>query len=505
MKNAYRKMLALALLVVVHATPLSAGHENVTPIQKYLDTSTAVVVWIDVNETDFDGLRKFALEHEMPMEPMTEAKKLQRVLKTLKINRVYVLGTLQEITSGIPLIVLPCTTENVDGVEVVASTTFDEKPIAVARDGSNVLIGSDAVIDRYSKSKSDEAPVQLLAEIGKAEYSSAAILRVPAAQSVLLSPLLPNLLDGLKATPDEVATMTKGLLSLQTVSVSSSVPPTEGRLNLTLNSKADAKLFASTLNELIRRTAPETADGLQFTSTRNEVTHQSENSNQITATMKCVGQLLTPARISAQQTQQLNSLKQIALAMHNFHGVYGYFPPQSLSSEDGKKLLSWRVLILPYLDQAELYQKFRLDEPWDSEHNIKLAAEIPFAYSGSRNAAQNTDGKTRMQVPLHKKSVFGQKGGGTSFRDITDGTSNTLMVVQVPPLKAVVWTKPDDIVINAADIKASLIAQGSARFLACLCDGSARALSSKNSNETLLKLITMNGGEVIGKMVDELD
>ena len=498
MKNVYKNFVVTALLVI-HAAPLAADNNHSTPIQQYLDDSTAVVAWIDVNKTDFDGLRDFALEYDMPVEPMTEAKKLQQLLRTLKVNRVYILGSLQEITSGRPLFVLPCTPENVDGVEIVASTTFDSKPIAVARDGSNVLIGADSVVARYSQSKSGEASTQLLDEIGKIEYSSAAILRVPAAQSMLLSPLLPNLLDSLKATPAEVATMTKGLLSLQTVVVSSSVPPTEGRLNLTLNSEADAKVFASTLNELIRRTAPETADGLQFTSTQNEVSHQSENPSQITATMKCLGQLLTPARLSAQQAQQLNSLKQIALAMHNFHEVYGYFPPQALSSDDGKKLLSWRVLILPYLGQAELYQKFRLDEPWDSKHNIKLAAEIPFAYSGSRDAARNTDGKTRMQVPLHEKSVFGKKGGA-SIRDITDGTSNTLMVVQVPQSKAVVWTKPDDIVINPADIKASLIVQGSDKFLTCLCDGSAKALSSKNTNEILLKLITMNGGEVVGEL-----
>jgi len=261
MKNVYRKLMALPLLVI-HATPLVAGDENVTAIQKYLDSSTAVVAWIDVNETDFDGLRDFALKHDIPVEPMTEAKKLQQVLKTLKLQRVYILGSLQEVTSGLPLIVLPCTSENVDGVEVVASTTFDSKPIAVAKDGSNVLIGSEAVVSRYSKRKSREAPAQLLAEIGKAEYSSAAVLRVPAVQSVLLSPLLPNLLDGLKATPDEVATMTKGILSLQTVSMSSSVPPTEGRLNLTLNSEADQKIFASTLNELIRLTATKRRDGL---------------------------------------------------------------------------------------------------------------------------------------------------------------------------------------------------------------------------------------------------
>lgn len=500
MKNAYRNLIALVLLVVMYVAPAVAGDENVTPIQKYLDNSTALVAWIDVNETDFDGLRDFASKHDVLMGAMTEAKKLQQILKAVKIKRVYLLASLQELTTEMPLVVLPCTADSVDGVEVVVASTFDSKPVAVAKDGSNVLIGAQAVVDRYTKMQNASAFEELLAEISNVEHPSAAIIRVPAAHSILLSPLLPNLLDSLKASPEEVATMTRGIMSLQTVSMSSSVPPTKGRLNLTLNSEADAQVFASTLNDLIHRTAPKTAEGFVLKASGKEVTHTSDNPRQISATMKCVGQLLSPARSSAQQTQEINSLKQIGLAMHNFYDAYGHFPPQSLSSEDGKKLLSWRVLILPYLDQAELYEKFRLDEPWDSEHNIKLAAEIPFAYSGSKNAAKNSNGKTRMQVPLHKQSVFGRKGGGTSFRDITDGSSNTLMVIQVPQSKAVVWTKPDDVVIDVADVKASFIASGADKFLVSMCDGSARALSSSSTSETLLKLITMNGGEIVGDL-----
>ena len=499
MKNVYQKLMLLALLAV-HATPLVAGDENVTPIKKYLDASTAFVAWIDVNQTDFDGLQEFAAEYDISVGSMSEAKNLQKVLKTVKVPRVYVVGSLQQITSGTPLFVLPCTPENIDSVEIASSTTLNTKPFVVAKDGNNVLIGSEAVVARYSGMQASSTPTKLLASIANAEYPSAAILHMPAASSILLSPLVPDLISGLKASSDEATIISQGIMSLQTASLSSSSPPTAGSLHITLSNNDHTEALANTLNEMIRRNAPETADGFQLKADGNAISHISTNADQISATMKCVAQLLLPARASAARNRDLNSLKQIAIGMHNFHDVWGRFPPQSLSSADGQKLLSWRVLILPYLGEQELYKKFRLDEPWDSEHNIKLAAEIPFVYSGVIPGQGESDGKTRIQAPLHKQSVFGRKGDGTTIRQITDGTSNTLMVVQVPQTKAVVWTKPDDIVVDVTDVKASLIAPGIDAFLACLCDGSARACSSKNSNETLLKLITMDGGEVVGKL-----
>src|SRR5436305_5428399 len=68
------------------------------------------------------------------------------------------------------------------------------------------------------------------------------------------------------------------------------------------------------------------------------------------------------------RTQSTNNLKQIALAMHNYHSNNGRFPPAYRAGKGGKALLSWRVLILPYVEQEALYKEFRLDEPWDSEH-----------------------------------------------------------------------------------------------------------------------------------------
>jgi hypothetical protein len=88
---------------------------------------------------------------------------------------------------------------------------------------------------------------------------------------------------------------------------------------------------------------------------------------------------LKSARAQAGRAQSVNNLKQIGLALHNYHDVYKSFPPAAIYSKDGKPLLSWRVAMLPYLhtSQGNLLKKFRLDEPWDSEHNRALIARMP--------------------------------------------------------------------------------------------------------------------------------
>ena len=96
------------------------------------------------------------------------------------------------------------------------------------------------------------------------------------------------------------------------------------------------------------------------------------------------GRSLVPAIQSsleaARRVQCVNNLKQIALAMHNYHSANNAFPRPASLDEKGKPLLSWRVAILPYLEQQELYDKFKLDEPWDSPHNKALLKEMPPVY-----------------------------------------------------------------------------------------------------------------------------
>src|SRR4249919_3311122 len=86
------------------------------------------------------------------------------------------------------------------------------------------------------------------------------------------------------------------------------------------------------------------------------------------------------AREAARRAQCVNNLKQIGLAMHNYHDVKNGLPPSAIVDKQGKPLLSWRVAILPYIEQQPLYDKFKLDEPWDSPNNKDLIQYMPSIY-----------------------------------------------------------------------------------------------------------------------------
>ena len=198
------------------------------------------------------------------------------------------------------------------------------------------------------------------------------------------------------------------------------------------------------------------------------------------------------ARSAARRMSSSNNLKMVGLAFHNYHSAFKKLP-QNITSKDGEPLLSWRVAILPFMDQAELYRQFKLDEPWDSPHNIKLLDKMP---EFLRHPAMLTPpGTTCYQRPVGKG--FMSPTGELKFRDITDGTSNTILALEAPEAKAVQWTKPDDISINADSPLNSLLDNTRQGFNVVLADGAVRFLSNQIDPEILKALLTRNGAEII--------
>ncbi|HEV7225254.1 MAG TPA: DUF1559 domain-containing protein [Pirellulales bacterium] len=219
------------------------------------------------------------------------------------------------------------------------------------------------------------------------------------------------------------------------------------------------------------------------------------------------------AREAARRSQSTNNLKQIGLALHNFHDVFGRLPA-STYDKDGNPLLSWRVHILPFVEGQAFYQQFHLDEPWDSEHNKPLIAQMPAVY---RNPNFADHEKTVYLGCTGEHAVFAEdkadKGhtareiaativGGkevawarsVSFADITDGLSNTIMVVEANPDQAVIWTKPDDLPIDADKPMAGLGGLRPGGFTALFCDGSVRFISAMVGADTLKLLFDPRDG-----------
>ncbi|MBN2023722.1 MAG: DUF1559 domain-containing protein [Pirellulales bacterium] len=197
--------------------------------------------------------------------------------------------------------------------------------------------------------------------------------------------------------------------------------------------------------------------------------------------------------LPTQQNVSMNNLKQIALALHNHHDARKTFPAAAGSQKPGQPPVSWRVLVLPFLEEMELYEEYNFDEPWDSENNLKVAARMPevFKAPGSKAAAQ---GKTNYLAVTGDEYVFGPTKGRGLY-DIRDGSSYTIMVVEVADERAVPWTKPDDFTPDKTNPIAGLVGLRPGGFLAAMADGSVRRFSAEIDAATLKALFTHAGRE----------
>jgi hypothetical protein len=217
------------------------------------------------------------------------------------------------------------------------------------------------------------------------------------------------------------------------------------------------------------------------------------------AGVKALFELLQPpleqARLASKRSQSANNLKQIGLAMHGYHDVHKTFPPAAQCDQNGKPLLSWRVLILPYLDAQNLFRQFHLDEPWDSPHNKALIDKMPPTYrSPISRLADRT--RTNYLLPVGPATAFaGPKC--VAVKDIRDGTSNTVMTLEADDSHAVVWTKPDDLPFDPKEPLKGLGGLIEGGFQVGFMDGSVRFISKTIASDVLKALVTPDGGEVI--------
>jgi hypothetical protein len=262
--------------------------------------------------------------------------------------------------------------------------------------------------------------------------------------------------------------------------------------NVATDKTDESRSIAALIDQLARLFAPKVD--------ANRLTIQVDAKQLIaSATGAFLGQAALGVVKRAESAEVQSRLKQVSMAMHNYHDVYSRFPAAAIRDAQGGPLLSWRVVLLPYLEPLEqngaLYKQFHLDEPWDSTHNKPLIAKMPDVFA-PRSARVREQGKTTLLVPVGKQTIFGPKEG-VPIRDITDGTSNTILIVDVDEPQSVVWTKPDDLNVDGVDVKQALFGTRKDGFACALADGSARFIGPNFSSELLQALLTRNGGEAV--------
>jgi hypothetical protein len=134
----------------------------------------------------------------------------------------------------------------------------------------------------------------------------------------------------------------------------------------------------------------------------------------------------------------------LALALHNYHDVYGTFPPATVAGPDGKPWHSWRTLLLPFIEQRSLYEEYRFDEPWNGPTNRTLLSTAPAAFrcSVDRGPVTNTS-----YVAVTGPGTMWPDGRGMSLTEIGDGSENTIMIVEMA-VSGIPWMEPRDLRID---------------------------------------------------------
>jgi prepilin-type processing-associated H-X9-DG protein len=223
-----------------------------------------------------------------------------------------------------------------------------------------------------------------------------------------------------------------------------------------------------------------------------------------------VAALMIPAvgagREAARRIQCNNNLKQISLALLSYEAAHGCFPPAYIPDKNGKPMHSWRVLILPYMEEQELYDQYHFDEPWDSPHNSTLASQMPDVYACPSDASAG--GSITSYAMLVGPHAFSPGPKGRKLSEIIDGTSNTIMVAETANL-GVNWMQPQDLDVSLMRFEVNGgRSKGSTRGTeisshhagganVAFCDGTVRFLSNTMDAKRLKAMTTIDGGETV--------
>ena len=203
------------------------------------------------------------------------------------------------------------------------------------------------------------------------------------------------------------------------------------------------------------------------------------------------------AREAARRATCANNVKQISLALLNYESAYGCFPPAYIADETGKPMHSWRVLILPFMEQEVLYDQYDFDEPWNSPNN-RMVTEAMLSIYQCPSAAPDDPMETNYVMIVGPETIASENSAIT-MADVTDGVSNTIMVIETAG-SGIHWAEPRDLNFDELNLQINdgsdggMCSRHPRGVNAAFCDGSVHFLDESVDRETLRRLINRKDG-----------
>ncbi|HYW77999.1 MAG TPA: DUF1559 domain-containing protein [Thermoguttaceae bacterium] len=476
-------------------------------IGPYLDDQAFLVARLDATRLDPMKLIDKAIE----IVPELEEKRLEMsgglgaahamVLQT-GVREVYAVLSIADISfqkEPLPYLIVP-----LEGVKEESLTLLMNflKLEATERLDDVFFAGSKETLERLKSLDPTERPELVDAFEAAGDTTAQVLLLPPKYTARLVEEMMPELPEPIGGGPSTVVTH-----GLRWAALGVDAPP---NLSARLVVQSDDAQSATALREVCIKgleqfgQIPDVREVLDdfgplaelFTPAVEEdqlVLALSEERGDVKLLVDAMRAPLEELRGEARRTQSMNNLKQLALAMFNHDSAHRAFPTSAIYDQQGKPLLSWRVKVLPFIGQKELYEQFHLDEPWDSEHNRRLIQKMPMAYRGPSSKPAEP-GRTPYVVPTGKGTAFPGIEPMT-FKLFTDGPAQTLLIMEVDDEHAVVWTKPDDFPIDLDKPGEGLAGPYKGGIVAAFADGHIEFLSLPMEDDRLRALFTPAAGD----------
>ncbi len=515
------RIIAFALAASTLALPANAAERKFDPdacakaVAPYLDDSTFAVLHVDLTAVDVDALAAKASDlakagGALPI-PRKELAASVKGLTDAGARDVYIVASLSDVPERPPFTVIPLE-KDADAKQLAAKLSPPGAPALHSYGsywepyhydviGGALVGGGEPTLQRLRALKPSDR-----SELAKAFAAAGGGL----AQLAVFPPKdAAKVLDGVMPTlPAEVGGGSSKVLShgFRWAAVGLHAPKL--KLNFTIQA-ADAdsaqalldllkktyaavgkskevRAFVPNFDKLTELLTPKVADDrLRLTLDEEELTG-------------AIRPLLPNAEEASDQVRSSNKLRQLAQASLNYMDDHQTFPAAYSTDKAGKPLLSWRVHLLPYLGETELYKEFHLNEPWDSEHNKKLIARMPDVFRApAADPKLAAAGKTIYLAPVGDATMFPSGGRGVRLAEVTDGLANTILFVEADDDQAVPWTAPDDLAYDAKAPTKGLGGHFHGGFLAVFADGDAHFIPKSDDKDNVRALFMRNGGEVV--------
>ncbi|MDE0864835.1 MAG: DUF1559 domain-containing protein [Rubripirellula sp.] len=471
-------------------------------LERFIEPKSCIVAEIDIDQIDTDEtlsvIRTVTGDRLAPAVTHMIDEGFS-ILRRTGVHRGYVIASPASLVRGSPVVVLPCNQPD-ELQSMLQSFAKKHLPPSVGRDlltitkapasesdgPSFVLLGTGEAVQHAIDATGTLRP----------DFADPLAAKNHLAHTMIVSLAPETRRDLMAFWPSRMPARFPVQFSprrmvedIDRVVISADLPPNPAlQVRVTAQNAEAAKRVGNTTEKLLSLTGP-FRQNIHVEYDGSEV-HVSTDLQPL---LQALGQLVAASSQNANQLQNRRNLIQVGLAIHHYADVQRHLPPRCFTDPASKPLHSWRVAILPFLEQRAVYDSLNLKEPWNSPENQNPAAIMIPIYANDAAGL----GRTTLRAPVMKGSLWQGNGPPKQFRDITDGTPNTIAVIDAPKSAATAWANPEPWIISAEDPMSDIFGDRDA-FTALFLDGSVVTFKKSGmTNERLRAMLTIAASDEI--------